>query len=358
MKKIAYIELDTHAEIALNFMELMADSDEFSVDYFFSKKILKSLGLQEIPENIKKSSPKYIESQLSNFSYDLVIIGTIHRFFNVFEKIAEQYNTAIICHNLNFVKTSDADLLKSVFKEDTKYRLKLLFKEGLFRKSEVYQKAKNLLVLDESLEKENYKFLPVFFTKEYEKPAKSVFTIVIPGTVSQKRRDYFNSIQKLKDLEIKLRNDDSKTGKKLIEIVFLGKAKSKELFWLKDLERSLEYINLTYFNEKVPQSIFDEYMQKADILWCPVQNETKFFSRKEFYGKTKMSGNLGDAIKYGKSAIFPIDYSATYLFTFKEAEEISEQLFYTKSSFDYDFQEKYSKEKVLDNLEKTLSGFL
>jgi hypothetical protein len=55
LKKIAYIELDTHAEIALNFMELMNDSKVFSVDYYFSEKILKTLGLKE-SENIKKTT--------------------------------------------------------------------------------------------------------------------------------------------------------------------------------------------------------------------------------------------------------------------------------------------------------------
>ena len=47
MKKIAYIELDTHAEIALNFMELMNDSKVFSVDYYFSEKILRFFGFAQ-----------------------------------------------------------------------------------------------------------------------------------------------------------------------------------------------------------------------------------------------------------------------------------------------------------------------
>ena len=36
MKKIAYIELDTHAEIAGNFLELMKNSQKILVDYYFS----------------------------------------------------------------------------------------------------------------------------------------------------------------------------------------------------------------------------------------------------------------------------------------------------------------------------------
>ena len=179
MKKIAYIELDTHAEIALNFMELMNDSKEFSVDYYFSEKILRFFGYTQndkLPENIKKATPENLIQQLSTTNYQLIIIGTVHRYFNVFEKIAEKFNTSIICHNLNFVKASNFDLLSSIFKEDFQYRLKLLLKEGLLRKSNVYKKAKNLLVLDRGFENfvrkplvyaqsDKYKFFPILYTK-------------------------------------------------------------------------------------------------------------------------------------------------------------------------------------------------
>ena len=63
-KKIAYIELDTHAEIALNFMELMNDSKAFSVDYYFSEKILRFFGFAQndkLPEN-KKSNQKILSN--------------------------------------------------------------------------------------------------------------------------------------------------------------------------------------------------------------------------------------------------------------------------------------------------------
>lgn len=199
MKKIAYIELDTHAEIALNFMELMNDSKAFSVDYYFSEKILRFFGFAQndkLPESIKKATPENLIQQLSTNNYQLIIIGTVHRYFNVFEKIEEKFNTSIICHNLNFVKASNFDLLSSIFKEDFQYRLKLLLKEGLLRKSNVYKKAKNLLVLDrgfDSAQPDKYKFLPIFYTKFSEKPKNETYTIVISGAVSQKRRDYENN---------------------------------------------------------------------------------------------------------------------------------------------------------------------
>lgn len=350
MKKIAYIELDTHAEIALNFMELMNDSAAFSVDYYFSEKILKTLGLQET-DNIKKVSAENIlqnlsQYQLPNTKYDLVLIGTVHRYFNVFEKIAEKFNTSIICHNLNFVKASNFDLLSSVFKEDFQYRLKLLLKEGLLKKSKVYEKAKNLLVLDrgfDSAQPDKYKFLPIFYTKFSGKSENETYTIVIPGAVSQKRRDYERVLKSVKNFRFPF------------EIIFLGKASGKELEMLQNFEQSKpENISIKYFKEKVPQDVFDGLMKKADVLWCPIQQETEFFSQKEIYGFTKMSGNIGDAIKFGKLAIFPENYPSKYSFIVPEKGGLEDFLF-TKKNVDFS---EFSKEKVLQELEKTIFALL
>ena len=371
MKKIAYIELDTHAEIALNFMELMNDSKVFSVDYYFSEKILKTLGLQET-ENIKKATPENLIQQLSTDNYQLIIIGTVHRYFNVFEKVAEKFNTSIICHNLNFVKASNFNLLISIFKEDFKYRLKLLLKEGLLRKSYVYKKAKNLLVLDENLAKENYNNLPLFYTKFFEKPDNETFTIVIPGAVSQKRRGYDKVIKELKNLELNFDNYEFRRNETFVEnnlqekgssvgttqnleIIFIGKAQGNELEMLQNFEQNKpENISIKYFTEKVPQNIFNDYMQKANILWCPIQQETEFFSQKEIYGITKMSGNIGDAIKFGKLAIFPENYPSKYAFIISEKVSLEDALFVKK---EIDFSD-FNKEKVLKQLEKTIFALL
>ena len=349
MKKIAYIELDTHAEIALNFMELMNDSAAFSVDYYFSEKILRFFGFAQndkLPENIKKATPENLIQQLSTDNYQLIIIGTVHRYFNVFEKIAEKFNTSIICHNLNFVKASNFDLLSSIFKEDFQYRLKLLLKEGLLKKSKVYKKAKNLLVLDrgfDSAQPDKYKFLPIFYTKFSENSDNPIFTIVIPGAVSQKRRDYERVLKSIKNFRFPS------------EIIFLGKASGKELEILQDFEQSKpENISIKYFTEKVPQDVFDDYMQKADVLWCPIQQETEFFSQKEIYGFTKMSGNIGDAVKFGKLAVFPENYPSKYSFIIPEKGSLGDFLFTKK---DVDFSE-FSKEKVLQELEKTIFALL
>ena len=139
------------------------------------------------------------------------------------------------------------------------------------------------------------------------------------------------------------------------EIIFLGKASGKELEMLQDFEQSKpENISIKYFTEKVPQDVFDDYMQKADVLWCPIQQETEFFSQKEIYGFTKMSGNIGDAIKFRKLAVFPENYPSKYSFIIPEKGSLGDFLFTKK---DVDFSE-FSKEKVLQELEKTIFALL
>ncbi|MCJ8153135.1 hypothetical protein MKJ01_05070 [Chryseobacterium sp. SSA4.19] len=343
MKKIAYIEIDTHAEIMQGFMEIMQDSDEFQVDYYVSEKVKGQIS--NSGQNTFVSDSSMILEQLKKKKYDLVIIGTVHRYFNTFHAIVKKYNAAVIVHNINFMNASRLDLIKSIFKEDILYRIKLLWKEGLSEASEVFKKAKNLLILDEGLSSGRLRFLPVFHIGNFEHQPKQELVIAIPGGVSQKRRDYNHIFDTIRNL----RTDEN------LEFIFLGKAKGKELKQLEELSSSLPLnITMTYFPERVSPQDFEKRMQQADVLWCPIRQETEFFSQTEVYGRTKMTGNVGDAIKYGKPAIFPVNYPYASDFIIPERKDILEQFKMLKDT-SFDFQEKYAKEAVQKRTEKVLN---
>jgi len=346
VKKIAYIEIDTHAEIAKAFMDIMKDSQEFSVDYYFSKRIKDQMNHSDEPVFLSDSS--MILDQLKGKDYDLVVIGTVHRYFNTFLAITKKYNTAVISHNLNFIKASKFDLIKSIFKGDVVFRLKLWLKEGLFYKTKVYQTSGSLLVLDEALISEKYKFLPLFYTRDFNKTKNENLIILIPGGVSQKRRDYdyiFKTIQNLKTY-------------KPCKFVFLGKASGHELKQLTQLSEKLPgNIEITYFSERVSSEDFERWMQKADVLWCPIQQETEFFSMKETYGVTKMTGNLGDAVAYGKLAVFPGNYPSKLDFIIPEKENVIDQLT-ALSETSFDFYKTYGRKEIQKELEQFLYSLL
>lgn len=349
MIRIAYIELDTHAEIARNFIELLDSSKKIQVDYYFSEKILKVLDLEHL-SSVFKISPHGLFQLLKGKKYDLIIIGTAHRYFNIFMKIVECFPTAIISHNLNFIKATNSEILPEIFKKNTQFRLKLLLREGLLDKNKVYERAKYLWVLDENLSAENpkMKFMPLFFCRSIKQNKDEVFRVVIPGEVSQKRRNYLKVVQEIKEL---------KTQRE-VEIIFLGKVKNQELVWLKDLEKCInDNIRLIYFTEKIPQIEFDRWLKKADVLWCPIQHKTEFFGIKEIYGKTKMSGNIGDAIKFAKPALFPETYQSQYFFVDNENQSIDNWID-NQPKIPEKYWEIFRKEQILLDLENFIFNFV
>ncbi len=354
MKKIAYIELDTHAEILLNFKDCLQDSTNFTVDFYVSQKIASIIGNDN---NIHICTEKNIVQLLQLEKYDLIILGTVHRYFSTFLEITEKFRTAVIIHNTNFSTISKGKIINSLFIKDFIYRLKLLWKEGLYSASKVYQKSQYLLLLDEKIfeKTQNYLlterkkekrafYLPVFIN-EFSQPEKSDLTIiVIPGTVSQKRRDYQHLFSFIKNSK----------SQQQFHFIFLGKASGTELQELKDLKNNLpKNISIEFFKEKVSSTIFEECMLKADVLWCPIQPKTEFLSQEEIYGETKMTGNLGDAIKYGKPAIFPTHYKNNYPFIFEEEKDVFKQ-FSNLKNFQFNFQENFNKEKINNEIERVL----
>lgn len=347
MKKIAYIELDTHAELANNFFELTKDSAKISVDFYFSEKIYKLLDLHGA--NIFLTDYSELLETLAKEKYDLTIIGTVHRHFIFYKAIVEKFNTAILVHNFNFAKASKWELFKSIVKKDFKYRLKLFLKEGLLEAPKVYQKSKYLLGIDELMSKKNnLKFLPIYFTQFYSQNSKNeTIKIVIPGTVSQSRRDYDSVLYKLKNFKDIGIN---------YEIIFLGKASGKELEKLKSIVDKLpQFIKIQYFECKISQKEFDHYMTKTDLLYCPVQSKTDFFSIAEIYGKTKISGNIGDAIKYVKPAIFPDTFESDLGFIVKEKSDLQAQ-FSEVLEQKFDFSD-FSKDKISNTIITILNSW-
>lgn len=348
MKKIAYIELDTHAEIAKNFYELFKDSKTFEVDFYLSERVYKLFDVKS--NHVKLSEPSIILEQLSKQHYDLVIIGTAHRYFNAFLAIRNKYNSAIICHNLNFTKASKSQLFQSIFKKDFRYRLKLLLKESLLSAPALFRKDQTLLVLDKTFSKDRFRYLGLFFNQFFnEKNNDEVLRIVVPGAASQSRRDYFHILEKIKSLK----NPSSK-----IELVFLGKASYEIQQAIINLKPSLDSnIEIISFQEKVLQTDFDVWMQNADVLWCPIQTETEFLGISEFYGTSKMTGNIGDAIKYGKHAVFPSNYQANLDFVYKEKDDVWSQFLELKHQNNNLFTD-FSKENVREKAEQVLLNLI
>ena len=343
--RIAFVEMDTHAEIVQQFMLLCQGIPSLELSVYVSPKIQKRLP-DAYHANLNICKPQDLCQKLKNQSFDLLIIGTLHRHFDVFYQLCKEHSCAVIVHNRNFHEASLAKLLLNMWQKDIWYRLKLLIKEKLYLKNKIREKLKKSFVLDPSLaSKKPYQALCLFFT-QFEKTQKSSqnLRIVVPGTVDQSRRDYQLIIAELQKCHP---NQD-------LEICFLGKA---SFVWVKRFEvlktEISPKINLLYFDEKVAPDVFAYHMQKADFLWCPIKEKTIFMGVVEHYGATKYSGNIGDAIAYGQWAVFPKTFNGDYPFVCK-SDDFS-QILAMATVFEKS-PKIFPRAKLAEDLSKVLGG--
>ena len=59
----------------------------------------------------------------------------------------------------------------------------------------------------------------------------------------------------------------------------------------------------------VPQIEFERVLHETDFLLIPALEKTRYTLYTESYGRTKISGNVYDMIRYGKPAILPAHYA-------------------------------------------------
>jgi glycosyltransferase involved in cell wall biosynthesis len=135
------------------------------------------------------------------------------------------------------------------------------------------------------------------------KSHKNEINIVIPGTVSQRSRDYFFIFQVLNRI-LKGQFDQK------INLTFLGLVRSKEGFEIVNKFQSLksEKFAFTTFEGMIPQDIFDEVMKNADALILPLQSSWQYGIVNEKGSISCLSGNIGDMVRYGIPALLPNNY--------------------------------------------------
>ncbi|MGL1890219.1 MAG: hypothetical protein OCD02_01265 [Spirochaetaceae bacterium] len=128
----------------------------------------------------------------------------------------------------------------------------------------------------------------------------SSLSIVIPGTVNDKRRNYVDLIEMLKKI-IDIHNN--------VSFVFLGKVVSNNIIEILNL-LPIEYKEkFTWFDYYISQNHYYEYIVKSDFILAPINRQiTQYGLVEEYYGETKASGAEFDAYKYGKKLFIPEFY--------------------------------------------------
>lgn len=124
--------------------------------------------------------------------------------------------------------------------------------------------------------------------------------IVIPGSVSSKSRDYNLVYKVLKQLELEEK----------IEIVILGKPIGKEGKEIVERIKTLasHHLEIIHFDDYLGQETYDKYLKNADYLLLPLKKTMHYAFLEELQGKTCISGNIHDMVRFATPSIIPDFY--------------------------------------------------
>lgn len=151
------------------------------------------------------------------------------------------------------------------------------------------------------------------------KYSSSFYKIIIPGIISNKRRNYDELIKVIKNVLSK-RTD--------FKFILLGRIVSKELIVpLTRLKQQFPQ-NIQFFSSYIEQELFEKYVIESDIILAPIRKNVDS-NPQEQYGLTKASGIEFDAYKYKKPILIPSFYEiqndnidVTYFNTYDDLTKI------------------------------------
>ena len=130
---------------------------------------------------------------------------------------------------------------------------------------------------------------------------KQIISIVIPGMISEKRREYGQILETFNKYYCK--NPDSR-----IRLKLLGKIHSERESYIADL---CEKINekhgkrISYWNEYIPKDYYDKELSQASWILSNARVFNRIGDSDEIYGITKISGVSYVIYKYAKPALVP-----------------------------------------------------
>jgi hypothetical protein len=331
--KIGIVEFDYHPEVLRNIVLLLQES-EHKVTIFTTEKIWNNVGLYDSNDDLpshfklyakseKEAYKSYIVKHLENINTNnILIFNTIASNFKIFNSLKLKPTIVVTVHNSNtffnkgfnytpilspFYLWKDFShiIRKSIIEIDWYHRNQFLKKVNYFTFPNTpiseYAIANNFVSKDKII----LPPLPMTFYKGREslKEAIDVVKITVIGTIDKRRRDY--------DLLFKAFEKITTQSNTSIELTLLGKSASKysKRIINKFDKLSSNTFKLTTFDSFVEQDLFNKVIDTTDFLIVPLKLETRYTIYNETYGKTKVSGNENDMIKWGIPSIFPKNYS-------------------------------------------------
>lgn len=132
------------------------------------------------------------------------------------------------------------------------------------------------------------------------------FTITIPGTIDERRRDYHFVLAVYELLLSRMNNTP--------QLIFAGAPYGS--YGIEIIEKAatlnIKGADIIYFKDELPEKDFTAILNASDLLWSPLKIATSIFDGiKEVYGQTKNSGNTHDAVRFAKPMLIHKELNTT-----------------------------------------------
>ncbi len=218
-------------------------------------------------------------------------VGVLHDATSIFHHLSNIKIKPSIKHNLKIVKYLSLGFYQQRVRASKQYDLLLLPTECS------YKDLKN----NKNVNTDKLFALPFLYNENIKKTTSDSFDIVIPGTISQDSRDYRSIIKMIEKLNLAAIDN--------INLILLGKPKGKDgnSILIDYIKATGNKIKLTYFYQEVSQQIYDSHLMHADVLLLPLM-KNPIYGVVDSISGWRLSGNIGDLVRFGKTALLPYDY--------------------------------------------------
>jgi len=317
VKRILLVELDYHAEVLRGFYLNL--SPHFFTAIYTTREIFDKTQL-EVPDDTLHLKEKLEIGELSS-QFDLILFTTAQKNFK-YKLFPETHSkVAVVVHNINsyfyprkigypksfYWLRKDLSFILRVllFQRDLKYKSKFLKSVNYFLMPSQFMASEALKSPSTSLRSKVISS-PIEWVpspKNFKRTLGHTVIFTIVGSIDPRRKDY--------SLLEGLLQCIAQENKEKVRFILAGQPFRKEgKKILKRLKLSADSngIDLKTYESFVPETELERILSETHYLIAPIKRETRHHIWLEEYGKTKISGNINDTLRFKIPTLLPSWY--------------------------------------------------
>jgi hypothetical protein len=321
MTNIGILELQYHQPYASTIMKVCRSENNsvtlFTTEMIFShlKQYISNFSQYQIKLKNQNENVSHFLKRVEKFcneNIDLLFVNTIQgSFFEIMPYL--DFNPSckkiLTVHNVNswlkpmfYYQFGGIDAIKNFLDFNIRGIMRKLIIDKYDGLNVIYSPLRNYIQNNTSYTKPIFNIPSSIYEGDSPEIKHKNVVFMIPGGITQDRRDYESVLKVFKNIFSKYNN---------VELILLGRPIGVEAEKLINKFRKLknEGNKIQYFDKFVDYSAWQNYFINCDVVILPIITDFYFSGNKEIYGMTKGSGVFFECIKFSKIFIISSEYN-------------------------------------------------